>query len=250
MSTCASSNRRRGRGVDGNWLINWRLYLILIDDNGDNAGRICKRSEIWCPKCYWLHLAFSDSMMTADSNCKKSERGTQMYIQRIRRFWYTTRLPPSAVHLSPAHTIRFNMVCCRYSEMLKRSIFTFWFLPNQNVSSIAFILLCGCASAHGNFVQVSQDLRPPESNFIKWQTASEFESVCRVRWIFKVQQDYVKVRAQIEHTHSNRFLGGGCQGNGFLNHNCREGKKNNLDEVHKVTRQCNIWCMNLNMQMS
>ncbi len=106
MSTCASSNRRRGRGVDGNWLINWRLYLILIDDNGDNAGRICKRSEIWCPKCYWLHLAFSDSMMTADSNCKKSERGTQMYIQRIRRFWYTTRLPPSAVHLSPAHTIR------------------------------------------------------------------------------------------------------------------------------------------------
>lgn len=116
-----------------------------------------------------------------------------------------------------------NMICCRSSEMLKISISTFWFLPNQNVSSTAFILLCGCASALGSFVQVSQHLKP-ESNFIKWQTASEFESVCRVRWVFKVQQDYVKVRAQIEHTYSNRFLGGGCQGNGFLNRNCREGK--------------------------
>ncbi len=88
----------------------------------------------------------------------------------------------------------FNMICCRSSEMLKRSLSTFWFLPNQNVSSTTFILLCGCASAHGNFIQVSQHLKPPESNFIKWQTASEFESVCRVRWVFKVQQDYVKVK--------------------------------------------------------
>lgn len=155
-----------------------------------------------------------------------------MYTQGTGIFWYTTRLPPSAIDFEHRlqHCLRlifwdvqeiylyFFFISYQSECFIHHFYLVVWFVHQLTAISSRFPSILNPLSL------ISLNGRP--------ETASEFESACRVRWIFKVQQDYFKVRAQIENTHSNRFLGGGCQGNGFLNHNCR-GDKNNLDEAHQ-----------------
>lgn len=174
----APSNRRRGSRVDGNWLINWRLYLILIDDNGDNAGRICKRSEIPSPKRYWLHLAFSDSMMTADINCNKREREKHKGIHRDQAVSDIQQDCPLVLCIWALHT----QTSTWFAEDLQRCsrdlhlVFDFWQIRMSHPP-----LVSCCVVVHQLIAISSRHLKSPKSNFIKWQTTDSL-------WVWKCLQ--------------------------------------------------------------